>query len=250
MENQITAIIVDDEEKARDVLAILLERNCPEINIVAKCNDLPSAVQQINKLSPDVVFLDIQMPQYAGFEIVNFIPNINFDIIFVTAFDEFALKAFELSALDYLLKPIDRNRLKQCVTKLLEKQEKSKQLQNYKTLLHNMKNEQDAKLVVSDTNGKRIIALNDICAIKGERAYSQIHLTNNEKILASKNLKHFEQQLKTYPHFYRSHKSWIINLHKVNRVQNSSNKVMLTNKTEAKISASKIHELQEKFSHS
>ena len=108
--NKIKAIIVDDEKRARNVLDQLLSRNFDNIEVVAQCADVPSAVEEIKRLKPDVVFLDIQMPNYVGYELVNFFDKVDFDIIFVTAFDQYAIKAFELSAIDYIVKPIDRNK--------------------------------------------------------------------------------------------------------------------------------------------
>ena len=117
----IKAIITDDEEGARNVLSQLLEYESPNIEITAKCIDVPSTVQAIKELKPDVVFLDIQMPVYAGYEIFNFFETIDFEIIFVTAYDQFAIKAFELNAVDYLVKPVSRHRLTQAIEKLTQK---------------------------------------------------------------------------------------------------------------------------------
>jgi two-component system LytT family response regulator len=110
--HKIKAIIVDDEESARDVLQNLLLLFCPNVEVVAKCENVLKAVDAINKEQPDLVFLDIEMPNYAGYEIVNFFDKINFEIIFVTAYDQYAVRAFEVAAIDYLLKPIDIDRLK------------------------------------------------------------------------------------------------------------------------------------------
>lgn len=101
----IKAILVDDEQRARSVLSNLIKRCDLNVDILAQCSCLENAVEEIKNLQPDVVFLDVQMPNYAGYEIANFFEEISFDIIFVTAFDEYAIKAFELSAIDYLVKP-------------------------------------------------------------------------------------------------------------------------------------------------
>lgn len=246
--NKITTIIVDDEEKAREVLDTLLKRNCPDVNVISKCNNLLNAVEQIKLHSPDLVFLDIQMPEYAGYEITNFIDKIDFDIIFVTAFNEFAIKAFELSALDYLLKPIDRNRLKEAVAKVQEKKEKALELKEYKALLNNMQNEKNPQIVISEAIGKRVVKLNDILAIEGQRAYSNIMLRNNTSILASKNLKYFENLLKDKFNFFRCHKSWIINLNEIEKIVSSEQKLLLSNNNEIKVSPQKIKELQQLIS--
>ena len=137
--NKIKAIIVDDEQWARTVLNSLLEKDFNHIEVVAKCEDVLSAVEQIKLHQPDVIFLDVQMPEYAGFELVNFIDEINFEIIFVTAFDRYAIKAFELNAVDYLVKPIDRKKLSSSIDKLTSKLEQKGGLDNYHELLKSIK---------------------------------------------------------------------------------------------------------------
>ena len=117
---KIRAILVDDEESARDVLENLLKRFCPEVELLAKCTNVEQAVASIRELQPDLVFLDIEMPNYAGYEIVKFFPEINFELIFVTAYDKYAIRAFEVSAVDYLLKPIDIDRLKNAVSRVMK----------------------------------------------------------------------------------------------------------------------------------
>src|SRR6478735_3401789 len=116
--NTIRAILVDDEESARDVLQNLLQRFCPEVTLVAKCENVMLAVDVIKKEKPDLVFLDIQMPNYAGYEIVKFFDKVDFEIVFITAYDQYAIRAFEIAAIDYLLKPIDIDRLKLAVKRV------------------------------------------------------------------------------------------------------------------------------------
>ena len=125
------AIIVDDERSAREILSGLLVRYCPQINIVEKCKGLKEAVEAIKKQKPSLVFLDIEMPNYAGYEIVSFFEEIDFEIIFVTAYDQYALKAFEISAVDYLLKPVTIERLKLSVDRFVEKQKLTNSHKSY-----------------------------------------------------------------------------------------------------------------------
>ena len=119
--SKIKAILVDDEESARDVLENLLRRFCPEIDLLDKCNNVEQAVESIKQHKPNLVFLDIEMPNYAGYELVDFFTEIDFEIIFVTAYDQYAIKAFEVSAVDYLLKPIEIERLKESVSRVSPK---------------------------------------------------------------------------------------------------------------------------------
>ena len=148
--NGLRAIIVDDEQRARDVLSKLLERNCSNVVVEETCVDVLSAVEKIKKIQPDVVFLDVQMPNYAGYELVNFFDEINFEIIFVTAFDHYAIKAFELSAIDYLVKPVDRLRLVEAVNKVKLKKGQEKSKEAYEELLNSIKEKEFKKIVIPE----------------------------------------------------------------------------------------------------
>ena len=208
--SKIRSILVDDEPAARDVLERLLTRSCPSIEIMQKCVDVPDAVEAIKKHKPDVVFLDVEMPNYAGYEIVDFFDEIDFEIIFVTAYDKYAIKAFELSAIDYLVKPISRQRLIDAVAKLDQKVEEKSVVKDYQILKESIQNKEHEKIVISELGNKRVLLLNDIIAIQAKGAYSTIHLSNDKDLLVSKNLKHFESILPENGTFFRSHKSWII----------------------------------------
>ena len=131
---KLKAILVDDEESARDVLENLLLRFCPEVELLGKYTNVPDAVAAVNELKPDLVFLDIEMPNYAGFEIVNFFEKVEFDIVFVTAYDKYAIRAFEISAVDYLLKPLDIERLQQSVLKAHERLITKNNIDRFKVL--------------------------------------------------------------------------------------------------------------------
>jgi two-component system, LytTR family, response regulator len=206
---KIRAILVDDEESARDVLENLLKRFCPEVELLAKCNNVEQAVTTIRELQPDLVFLDIEMPNYAGYEIVKFFPEINFELIFVTAYDKYAIRAFEVSALDYLLKPIDIDRLKNAVNRVMKQREVEHQIQRIALLSETLESKQLKNLVVTDKGQQHIIVIDNIIAIEAQESYCIIHYSD-KTLVASKNLKHFEIMLETAPAFFRVHKSWII----------------------------------------
>jgi two-component system LytT family response regulator len=243
MNNKIKAILVDDEESARNVLTNLLTRFCPQIEIVQTCSNVMSAVEEIKKLQPDVVFLDIEMPNYAGYELVSFFEEVNFEIIFVTAYDKYAIKAFEISAVDYLLKPIEIDRLKQAVERLITKTNLKNSSKNLTALKENLKSDVVSKIVVRKNDGQEIVAIDDIIAIEAQEAYSSI-FTNNGNFLMSKNLKHFETLLENNTHFFRSHKSWIINLKKVQSFSKSTSEIQLESGLLAKLSKYKIAEFE------
>ena len=209
---KIKAILIDDEQSARNVLSNLLERTSSNLEVMATCSNLEEGVKQIKKLKPNVVFLDVQMPNYAGYEIVNFFDNIDFEIIFVTAYDHYAIKAFELNAIDYLVKPIDRRKLALTLTKLENKLKKEVALIDYQILLKSIKNKDYKKIIIPELGNRRILNIDDIVALEADGAYSKIHLIDNKIITTSKNLKYFEDVLPRDISFFRSHRAWIINL--------------------------------------
>jgi len=239
---KLKAIIVDDEEGARDVLSNLLGRCCPDVTILAKCKSLPEAVELIKLLKPDVVFLDVQMPDYAGYEIINFFDTIDLEIIFATAFDQYAIKAFELSAVDYLVKPISRTRLIESVEKLKVKVKTQNVAEDYEILLQSIKKKEYEKIVIPELGNKRVINLSSIIAIEGKGAYSTVHLSDSKEFLVSKNLKYFETALPENSNFFRSHKSWIINLNHIDAYSSGKNQINLSGNVIAKLSKYRLAE--------
>ena len=148
------AIIIDDEKRARVSLSLLVEEYFPSLNIVAECENLPQGVKAIRKLKPDLVFLDIEMPGHSGLELLDFFDEneITFDIIFTTAYNEYAIKAFKFSAIDYLLKPINPNELVDALNRLEKQKQK---IENYKVLHENIKQETATKIAIP--SGQRFL---------------------------------------------------------------------------------------------
>ncbi len=208
----IKAIIIDDEKRARVSLALLLEEYCPEVQVLAQCENLPEGVKAIVKHQPDVVLLDIEMPGHSGLELVDFFDekDVNFSIIFTTAYNEFAIQAFKLSALDYLLKPIIPDDLMRAIGRV-----KKQQNLQFKTFQENLKNDQFQKIAVPSGNTLILLQLNDISYIKGEGAYAEVFLDNKTKHLVSRNLKKFEEILENDNRFVRIHKSYLVNFDQV-----------------------------------
>ena len=244
MSKEINAILVDDERRARNVLSSLLERCCPEINVIAECANVPDAVEEIKRSKPDVVFLDVQMPNYAGYEIVDFFEKIDFEIVFVTAYDKYAIKAFELSAIDYLIKPINRVRLSEAVDKLKAKLAEQKQLNDYSVLLESMKEKEFKQIVIPELGDRRIIKLNSIIAIEADGAYSIVHLKDCQKITVSKTLKYFETVLPEGEEFFRSHRGWIVNLKHLLTYNKSEGTMTLLDNVTAKISRNRVSDFE------
>lgn len=211
MTNSFDVIIVDDEESARNILGNLISRFYPELNVVATCEDLTQAVSKIEEHQPNLVFLDIEMPNYAGYEIVTFFKEINFEIIFITAYDHYAVKAFEVAAVDYLLKPIEIDRLKEAIERFKNKVVKNNAALNFQVLQESLTSNNIKNIIVQYNGGQKSLPINDIISIEANESYSEIKTIQNEVYLMSKNLKYYELLLENNTEFFRSHKSWIIN---------------------------------------
>ena len=241
--NTLKAIIVDDEESARDVLQNLLIRFCSDVEVAAKCENLTQAVGVIQSEQPDLVFLDIEMPNYAGYEIVKFFKTITFEIIFVTAYDQYAIRAFEIAAIDYLLKPIDIERLKKTIARVRDHRSMEQQAKRLSLLGSTLENKQLKNIVVSDKGNQHIIPIESIIAIEAQESYCTIH-TSDKKYTASKNLKHFETVFDDLPQLIRVHKSWIINIACMLSYSKSDLTIQLTNGLVAKLSKYKKLEFE------
>lgn len=206
------AILIDDEKRARVSLSLLLQEYCPEVELVAECENLSEGVKAIRKYNPDLVLLDIEMPGHSGLELVDFFDEkeINFSIIFTTAYNEYAIQAFKLSALDYLLKPIVPEELKNAIARM----ERQKSMQ-FKALAENIQNETFEKIAVPSGNSLILLTIADIIFIKGEGAYSEVQMRDKTKHLVSRNLKNFEEILLKDKRFLRTHKSYLVNFNEV-----------------------------------
>jgi two-component system, LytTR family, response regulator len=213
----ITAIIIDDESKGRLALREKLQSYCPEVEIIAEAGDGKEGLDMINKNQPQLVFLDIQMPNMNGFEMLNEIPEKKFHVIFTTAYDQYAIKAIKYAAFDYLLKPVDIEELKAAVLKIAREKNNQTQkqaqllqqnIQHPKRLLH--------KLAISTLDGLHFYDINDIVHLEANSNYTAIYLGNGTKITASKTLKEFEEFLPE-DIFFRTHHSHLINLNYIKR---------------------------------
>jgi len=239
----VKAIIVDDETRARNVLEKLIARIDPTIEVVARCEDVPEAVEAIRAFDPDVVFLDVQMPNYAGYELIHFLPEINFKIIFVTAFDKYAIRAFEMSALDYLVKPVERIRLKEALEKLKNQLELETISEEHQILMESMQKSKIQKIVIRELSKKHIIDVSNIIAIEALRSYCCIYLFDGDSIVVSRHLKYFETHLEDVDFLFRTQKSWIVNLHHIKCI-NSNCEIQLSKDIVAKVSKNKQKEFE------
>lgn len=209
----IHALIVDDEEKAGRILTALLEKNCPDVKIIKSVQNAMDAYFYIKEQHPDLVFLDIQMPFMDGFDLLNKLGEINFEVIFTTAFNQYAIQAIRFSALDYLLKPIDEIELTNAVQRFQSNRKTSEQTGlQYQNLVHNLtvQNNDEFTLAINGNTGMQFIKISEIIRLEGDRNYSLFYLSGNRKHLSSKTLKEYEEILSDKG-FLRIHKSHLVN---------------------------------------
>ncbi|HYG40676.1 MAG TPA: LytTR family DNA-binding domain-containing protein [Cytophagales bacterium] len=212
---KIRTVIIDDEQGARETLKKLIDLYCPGVQVVAEAEGVEEGLKTIKANDPDLVLLDIKMNDGTGFDLLKRIENPDFKIIFITAFDEFALSAIKFSALDYLLKPVEPEDLISSVHKAEQALEQNILNLKIKTLLHNIEKE-NKKLTVKTAECYHILAINEIIRCEADGNYTHFFLTNRRKISVSITLKEYEELLTQYQ-FFRLHHSHLINLHQVER---------------------------------
>jgi two-component system LytT family response regulator len=214
----ITAIIIDDEDHARESLRKVISQFCPEINILGVGENVDEAIELVHRFTPDIVFLDIEMPNGNGFTIFKHFKHPNFKTIFTTAYEEYAIKAFRFAALDYLTKPIDFRQLQESIGRFKSKQKVELNEQRIELLLENLMNRPSEfnKIVIPDYDGFTLINISDIVYCKADGSYTEIFMLNGKKITTSKLLKSMEELLPKET-FYRIHKSFLINMNLIKR---------------------------------
>lgn len=246
------ALIIDDERKARSVLKILLQENCPEITEIFEAEDLVSGIELIKTQQPKLVFLDIEMPEHSGLEIVDFIDRSThtFEIIFVTAYNEYAIQAFELSAVDYLLKPARPTQIKQAVNKALNHIDKNELRLKLQELKYSIDNKKFKKIAVPFSDGIKFINFNDITVLEADGMYTKISTSTSEKsLLVSKPLKHFAELLVTESLFYKPHRSFLINLNYVKEyIKRDGGHIVMDNDSIVAISKDKKEDFLDRIS--
>jgi two-component system LytT family response regulator len=241
------AIIVDDEVNARLSLRGILEENFPKIHILAESKDVPSAVTAIHEYKPDLVFLDISMPGYSGLELLKFFDEsqITFKIIFVTAFSEYAINAFELSAVGYILKPVRVEALHKALHKVI--MENNNDLEKLKTLQNNMENPLDKKVALNTGDGITFLELQNILYLKADGSYTHFYTTDRHRITVAKKISDFER-LEAMGNFLRIHRSHIVNLSRIQKIlKQDGGMAIMENGETLSISSERKNSLYKKF---
>jgi len=215
-----TAILVDDEFSALNGLKLKMEKLFPEVEILYAFQNPEEAIKFLENQQPDLLFLDIQMPRINGFELLARLSNINFQVIFVTAYSEYALDALKKNAVDYVMKPVDTDELVSAVKKakaiISEKQNKETNENLIKLLSETIS--QNNKLIVPTSKGMSFIPQDEVLHLEGYEGYTKIHIINNVEILSSYNLGKFEKALNKS--FFKCHKSHIVNIRMVRSYEN------------------------------
>lgn len=235
--------IIDDEVHCIESLVIHLKELFPKANVVYKTNKVQEAVEKLKELPIDLLFLDIEMPGINGFQLLDAIPDREFDTIFTTAYSEYALKAFKAKAVSYLLKPIDETELKEAVEnwKEMKKSTINTQNQNIDEVLDHLKKEgfMKSKISVPISDGYEFIEVNDIIYCNSQSNYTYLHLTDGSKVLVSKTLKEVESALANF-FFIRVHQSYLINPNYMKRFsRNDGGYIIMENKESIPVSNSK-----------
>jgi two-component system LytT family response regulator len=228
--------IVEDEEHSKKTLINFLTKYVKEVEIVGSAGLVSEAIDEINKLKPELVFLDIDLPDGNGFEVLNGITNPSPKVIFVTAYNQYAVKAFQVSAIDYLLKPVDPMLLKTAVQKAIDSELSTEDFKTRKEILQTNRTGGLQKLALPTQQGIQMVKINDIIRIEADGNYAKIYLVNAESVFVSKQLKVFESWLEGLS-FFRVHHSHIINLNYLQKyIKGDGGSVIMDNGHEVEVS--------------
>jgi two-component system LytT family response regulator len=242
--NLLVAYVVDDEIDNLQLLQQLLKKNCPQIGIIECFTNPLKAINAIELHKPDILFLDIEMPQMNGFELLEKIINININVIFITAYNQYAIKAFRLNAIDYLLKPISTIELIDAVEKAIKAS--SLQVEQLINVQKEIKGTSTNKIAVTTKNGIDFLDLENIVYIEANGNYSKIYLKNAETFIISKTLKSI-QDLFEESFFYRIHRQYIINLKMIKHFNRNECILTMDNKVELPVAKIQKDKLIDKF---
>lgn len=241
-------IIIDDEAHMRQTLEKVVKDYCPNVKLVAKAGGVKTGLEAIKKYHPDLILLDIKLDDGTGFDILKQIEPVDFKVIFITAYDQYAIKAFKFSALDYLLKPIDPNDLMIAVNKAEKLVVKELNIQ-LDTLEENMQSDSKSnkKIILKTFDNIHLLKVRDIIFCQSDNNYTRFHLLDGSMILVSNTLKEYDEMLREYG-FFRVHQSFLINLVHVNRFEKSEGgSIILVNEHKVPVASRKREQLLELF---
>lgn len=225
----IKSIIVDDEKNGRENLAGIIREYCHDVMIVGEADSAECAKTLIDKQNPELIFLDIEMPGSNGFDLLEHFPTPDFEVIFVTAFDNYAIKAIRFSAVDYILKPINYIDLKAAVAKVAKRKKNKEENGRIRELYRNLKQPENPRIGLPTADRIEYMEVSDIIHCKGEGNYTKIYFESNKHLLVAKTLVEFEELLQEYS-FLRTHKTHLVNLRHVKAyLKNDGGSLKLSN---------------------
>ena len=240
------AIIIDDEVDAIESLQFELEHYCPGVGVVSTYNSSVKALEDHKNWDCDILFLDIEMPVLSGFDLLDKISEIHFNIIFVTAYDQFAIKAFEFNAFDYLLKPIQKDKLIRTVNRILNAQGKQVSKDEVRATITNIQaqtNPTADNIALPTSDGFMFVRISEIIYVQAESNYSWVHIADGRKFLLSKTLKNIEEMISSRK-FIRVHQSFCVNLDRVNKyIRGQGGYLVLNDGTQIPVSRSRKEDL-------
>ena len=247
----IRCVLIDDESNSLEMMEWLLKTYCPQVQIEAMCNAASKGIEAINQFKPDLVFLDIEMPHMIGFDMLETFDKLPFDVVFCTAYDQFAIKAFKYSALNYLLKPVDPEDLKETIRRI-EERKAAPSKEQIDLLFQNIKQQQrpatTQRIALTSGDGMIFVQTQDILYCQAESNYTSVVLTGGKKILVSKVLKEIDETL-SGPDFFRIHNSYLINMNHIKKyVRGEGGYIIMDDGATISISRNRRQEFMEQFS--
>lgn len=244
----IKAVIVEDDKNNVEVLSALLQKFCPEISLVGSANTAQGGVNLIRNVHPELVFLDVELGNETGFDVIKQFSSPFFKVIFTTAHEQYAFKAIKASCIEYLLKPVNYKELQEAVKKFGQQKSLSISQKKIEVLLDNLGNNPNSfgKLAIPTSEGYSFLNANEIMYCQADLNYTIIHTSKNERLVSSKNLKEFEELLNPSV-FFRCHKSYIINLNFIKKFSRSDSMVQMANETQIDIAVRKKEDFLKLF---
>ena len=237
----IKAIIIDDETRCCRTLELLLKEYCPDVTVLDQCYDAESGIISINNLQPDLVFLDIEMPGMNGFKMLEQFPKIPFAVVFITGFDQYAIKAFRFYAIDYLLKPLEPKELIVAVDRV-RNQKQLAATDQLMMMVNHMNHGKDVlpKIALPASDGFEIVPIDEVLYCEAQHNYTYFHLKNKKKVIACRMLKEVEEQIELFPFFVRVHHSFIVNINEVKKyVRGEGGYVIMSDNSTVNVSRSR-----------
>jgi two-component system LytT family response regulator len=228
--NTMRALIIENESDARELLSNIIKKYLPEIDLIGEANSAKGGIALIREIKPDLVFLDIDLGDGTGFDVLDATPTIDFSVIFTTAYDEYALKAFRYNTLHYLLKPYSVSDLKEAINKLKDSSKRPEEKANIENLVNNYFTDLSKKIALNTSDGIWLVEQNEIIRLESDGSYTYVFFKNREKILISKPIGELEPRFSTVK-FFRVHRSHLVNVDFIDKyVREDGGYVLLSNK--------------------